>query len=434
MKSAILSLALMGSLVPAHAEDLVSVYQQALTSDPQYAAARAQFAATIEKIPQAYANLLPSLSLSGNNTINVNQSSSALSDGRYNSHAYAVNLTQPIFRRQNQIAHDQSKLLVEQARAQLELARQDLIVRVGQAYFDVLLAQDTVANLQAQLKSIAEQASSARRKFDVGTGTVTDLRDTQAREKVVSAQLISAEVDVEAKREALRSLIGKSPGALAALRPGVVPALPQPARADAWVEAAENQSMPVVAGQAALDIARLEVKRAAAAHYPTLDLTASRGHSRSSTISTIGTSLSNSTIGVQLALPLYAGGGTVAAEREMAALLNKAEADLDGARRNGALTARQAYLSVTAGVAQIRALEEALDAARTALEANKRGLDVGVRINVDVLNAQQQLSLTERDLARSHYDTLLALLKLRRAAGQLAESDLEDMRRILLMH
>lgn len=431
LKQSILFSALFVTSHATLADTLLSIYQDALANDPQFAVARAQFVSVEEKLPQSLAALLPAVSLSANTTWNENQSNTASSDGSYNSNGYSINLTQPLFRRQNNIALDQAETAVVQARAQLELARQDLIVRVGQAYFDVLLAQDNLQTIQAQQAAAAEQYASARRKFDIGTSTITDVRDTQARHTLINAQLIAAQNDLDAKRQALRVLTNKAPGTLSALRPGVTFSMPAPGNIDEWAAAAETNSLWVVAGQAALDIARLEIDKARAAHFPSIDLTASHGNSKSGTVSTIGTDITSNTIGLQLSLPIYSGGGTVARQREVRALLDKAQGELEGARRNTALSARQSFLGVTSGLAQSKALEEALDSAQTALEANKRGLEVGVRVDIDVLNAQQQYSVTRRDLAKSRYDTIMALFRLKSAAGSLSEKDVDEVNALL---
>ena len=415
---------------PSAADNLMTIYQDAVLQDAQYQSAKALFDATQERIPQSKAAMLPSVALTGNTTWNkIDSSSGGKQD--YNSNGYTLTLTQPLYHPQNHIAFDQSKLLVDQARAQLELSRQDLIVRVSQAYFDILLAQDTLAALNAQRNAIGEQLAAATRKFDIGTSTITDIRDAKARNDLVSAQVIAAEHDVITKKQALRVLINKEPGKLAPLRPNVKITAPAPNDMDSWASTAETSGQAVVAGQAALEIARQELRKARAAHFPMLDLTATHGNSRSGTTTTIGTDLDTNTIGLQFSLPIYSGGGVVSHQREVAKLLDKAQADLNNTRRSNALAARQAFLSLHSGLAQVTALEEALKSAQTALDSNKRGLEVGVRVEIDVLNAQQQVSATERDLAKSRYDLLMAMIRLRTVAGSMNESDLQEISSLL---
>jgi outer membrane protein len=411
-------------------DNLLSIYQDAESNDAQYTSAKALFDATQERIPQSTAALRPSVALSANTTWNKIDSNTG-GNQSYNSNGYTISLTQPIYRPQSNIAVDQSKVLVEQAKAQLELARQDLLIRVSQAYFDVLLAQDTLATLKLQRGAIEEQLASTSKKFEIGTSTITDIRDAKARFDLVSAQVIAAQHDLISKKQTLRVITNKEPGTLAPLQPNVKISAPMPNDMEEWAKAAESSGMAVVAGQAALDIARQEVRKARAAHYPTVDLTATHGNSKSGTTTTIGTDLDTNTIGIQFSLPIYSGGGVVSHEKEVASLLNKAQADLDNTRRAGALAARQSFLSLNSGLAQAMALEEALNSARTALESNKRGLEVGVRVDIDVLNAQQQVSATERDLAKAKYDTLMALLRLKAVAGNLGVSDLQEINGLL---
>jgi len=426
-KSTILVVVLSGACANAGAAGLFEVYRDALASDARFAAAKAQYAAAEQRVPQATAALLPTLAVSGNSLQNDNESNTIYGDGEYDSYEYSADLTQPLFRRDAWVARDKSKQALRQAGAELDLAHQDLILRVSQAYFDVLLAQDNLRSVEDQRAAYREQAASANRKFELGTASITDVRDTQARAQLAVAQQIAAKVDVQAKRDALAMLLDKDPGDVDPLKPDVGFSMPGDANLAGLVDTAKTQSKTVQAGEAAVDVADREVRRVQAGHLPTVDVIASYGHSLSATTSTVGTDLRGTTYGVQVNLPIYSGGSVMYQTREARALLDKAKADLEGARRESALEAQQAYLSATAGMAQIAALEEALKSAQAALEANKRGLELGVRVDIDVLNAQQQLSATQRDLAKARYDTLMALLKLKRATGRLGEDDVRQM-------
>lgn len=419
-----------GPAASAHADDLLGMYREALEADAQFVAASAQYEATGNRVGQSLASLLPSLSLNAN-TMGVDRDSNTFGDQNYTSNGFSVDLTQPLFRWEHKIAHDQSRVLVEQARAELELARQDLVLRLCQAYFDVLFAQDALATIDAERAAIAEQMAAAKRGYDIGTANITDVRDAEARHDLVVAQQIVARNDLAAKREALRVIIDREPDELSPLQAGVSLQRPVPDEMEAWVRASTTDALAVVAGLAAEEIARLETRKARAGHYPKVDLKASYAESDSSTINTVGTELDERTVGVQVTMPLFSGGGVLAREREARDLLRKAHADLDHTRRTSALNARQAYLATGAGLSQIAALERALASARTALQSNQRGLQLGVRANIDVLNAQQQVSTTERDLARSRYDTLMALLRLKAAAGKLSETDVIEVNGLL---
>jgi outer membrane protein len=422
----------------AHGADLMAVYRDALAYDAQYAGARAAVEAGREKLPQGRSGLLPTIGLAANTTWNDVDSTRRTAGAtevntRYNNNGWTVSLTQPLFRWQNWVAYTQSELAVAQAEAQFGLARQELIVRAAQAYFDVLLAQDTLATARAQKAAIAEQLESAKRNFEVGTATITDSHEAQARYDLTSAQEIAADNDLTVKRQVLRSVIGKEPEGLKNLKTGVQMARPQPDDINKWVEMAESASASVQIYQALFEIATREVEKQRAGHYPTLDLVATRGRSSATNSTTLGVgSDSNaSTIGLQLTIPIFAGGAVMSKDREAVALKEKAAADLENARRTAALNARQAYLGVSAGLAQVRAYEAALTSSQSALDSNKLGYEVGVRINIDVLNAQSQLYDTRQKLAKARLDTLAALLKLKAAAGSLGEDDVAAVNSLL---
>jgi len=351
-------------------------------------------------------------------------------DSEYNTNGWTVSLTQPLFRWQNWVAYTKSEIAVIQAEAAFMLARQDLIVRAVVAYFDVLLAQDLLATAQAQKVAIAEQLESAKRNFEVGTATITDSHEAQSRYDLTTAQEIAAQNDLDVKRQVLRSIIGKEPEGLKNVTSGVRLTVPQPADINQWVDMAESSAADVQISQARYEIAMREVELQRAGHYPTLDLVATRG--RSSTTSTIvggvagvgsGSDTDSTTVGLQLSIPIFAGGAISSRTREALALKEKAVADLDNARRTAALNARQYYLGVTAGLAQVRAYEAALTSSQSALDSNKLGFEVGVRINIDVLNAQSQLYETRQKLAKSRMDTLIALIRLKAVSGSLGEED-----------
>jgi outer membrane protein len=422
----------------AHAADLLSVYRDAVTHDAPFASARAAVAAGREKLPQGRAGLLPTISLGANTTWNETENTrrvggATATSADYNTHGWTVTLTQPLFRWQNWVGYQQSELAVAVAEAQFGAAQMDLIVRTVQGYFDVLLAQDVLTTAQAQKSATAEQLESARRNFDVGTTTITDTHEAQARFDLITAQEIAALNELTVKRHVLQTLTGKAAEAVQPLRKSVALTAPQPADMGQWVTMAETGASAVQIAQAGLEIAKREIGKQRAGHYPTLDLVATRGNSAQSFSSTVGSGVDGkfSTIGLQFSLPLFAGGAVSSKDREAFALKERAMADLDNARRTSALSVRQAYLGVTSGLAQIKAYEAALVSSRSALESNKLGYEVGVRINIDVLNAQTQLYDTMQKLAKARLDTTLALLKLKAGAGTLSEDDVAAVNLLL---
>jgi outer membrane protein len=438
MRNAVIATLITGALLSldAHAIDLLQVYREALANDAVYASARATLSAGLERITQGRAGLLPTVGVGGNYTrFNGDLSVAGLDSSRSStSRGYTVSLSQPLFRWANWEQYQQGKLSVAASEAQFAQAEQDLIVRVSQAYFDVLSAQDVLASVQAQKTAITEQLASAKRNFEVGTATITDTHEAQARFDLAVAQEFAALNDLEIKRTALEQIIGKPAGELASLRPGLVLAEPQPAQIDKWVKSAESRNFGVLGQQFALEFAQREISKSRAGHLPTVDLVASRSHNNQngSTFTTTTGSLSDSSsIGVLWNIPLFAGFAVTSRVRETIALEEKARADLENARRTAIQTARQAYLGVNSGLSQVKALEAAEVSSQSALESNRLGYQVGVRINIDVLNAQQQLFSTRRDLAKARYDTLVNGLRLKSAAGVLKEEDVVEVNALL---
>ncbi|MHB9101867.1 MAG: TolC family outer membrane protein [Sulfuricella sp.] len=413
---------------PVYAANLMEVYREAQQQDAAFASARAALEASQEKAPQGLALLLPSINLSANTT--WNEVDLPTSNRQYNSNGYSLSLNQPIYRKQNFAQYEQSKSQVVQAEAQFAVARQDLIVRVAQAYFDVLLAQDNVALAGAQKATIGEQLEMAKRNFEVGIATITDTHEAQARYDLTTAQEIAAQNDLEIKKRALQLVLGKIPEHLAVLNSKLPLVLPEPNDMTKWVAQAEQQSPQIAIQRAALAIATQEVERNRAGHYPTLDLVA--GHSRNNNASyLLSGTVTSQTIGLQLNLPIYQGGSVSSKVREALANQEKARQDLELGNRQAALQTRQAFLGVTSGLAQVKALEQALVSSQSSLDSTRLGQEVGVRTNVDVLNAQQQLYTAKRDLSQARYNYILNQLKLKSAVGVLRDEDVEQVNRWL---
>lgn len=418
--------------VSASGADLMQVYRDALDHDARFAAARAQLEAGQEKVIQGRAGLLPQLGVSADASWNDNEvkTKAGTSSGDFQRRGYGVQLTQPLFDRQSWVQFRQGELQTALAGVQFGLEQQDLQLRVAEAYFNVLNAQDAVDVVRQLREAAAEQLELARTSFEVGTVTITDVHEAQSRFDLASAQEIAAQSQLEVMRQMLAQIIGYQPERLAGLREGLVLEHPQPASVDAWVQAAESDNLGVHAQQLLQEMAAREIERARAGHLPRVDLVASHGKSHKPQL---GTQRSEaSMIGVQLNLPLYAGGRVSSVTREAAAMRMKADAELDDARRSAVLAAHQSWLGVTSGMAEVKALEAARLSSTSALDANKLGYEVGVRINIDVLNAQAQLADTLQKLSRARYDTLIAQLRLKAAAGELGEDDLQTINRFLV--
>ena len=418
-----------------YATNLLDVYRDARDQDPVYASARASAQAGKEAYPQARAGLLPNVSLSGAYNRNERETNGAPKFD-FNSKSYTLSLTQPLFRVQNWIVAAQADWQVKQADAVFADAEQNLILRAAQAYFDVLLAQDNVALSGAQKTAFSEQLAQAKRNFEVGTATIVDTYDSQARFDLAGAREIADQNDLEIKKRALQQLIGKLPASLSPLKDGVSLTLPQPTNMDEWVKSAEETSPVIAQFRATYEIASRDVTRSKAGHLPTLDLVGTYSDSRSPSINSLGTvgpqlSTKSTQIGLQLTFPLFQGGGTQSRIRQSLSLREKAEQDLENTKRTVAQNVRQNYLGVTNGVAQVKAFEAALVSSKSSLDSTILGREVGVRTNVDILNAQQQLFQARRDLQQARYNTILSQLKLKSAVGRLQEDDVAEVNRLL---
>ncbi len=407
----------------AVSSNLSTVFQMARDNDAVFAAARESYKAGQERIPQGRAGLLPTVNLGANTRYNETSSKD------YNSNSVSLTLTQPLFRKQNLEAYEQAKVQALIAEQELKLAEQTLLLSVAQAYFAVLQAHDVLATAQSQKQAFAEQLAQARKSFEVGAATITDTHEAQARYDLTTAQEIAAQNDLEVKRRSLEKIINRESPELARLGDGVSLSLPEPNLMDAWVKQAEEDGIPVHLNQSAVELARRDVARLRAGHLPTLDLSASYSDSRNP--STIVGSSRGAAVGLELGWVLYQGGAIQSRVREALALLEKSRYDLDNARRQARLDARQGFLGVISGQAQVKALEQALVSSEAQLKSTKLGLEVGVRTRVDVLNAQQQLYTTRRDLAAARYQTLVAGLQLKAAAGGLKEEDLKAVDALL---
>jgi outer membrane protein len=431
-KQLLLALVALGISCQARATDLLDTFHAAQSQDAVFASARASFEAAQEKVPQGRSLLLPSINANANSTYTqskVAYSSTALPfpQGQfdYNSHGYGVTLVQPLFRQQNWVAYSESELQLVQAEAKFKIAENDLVLRVANAYFDVLLAQDNVDLSEAQKAAISEQLEQAKRNFQVGTATITDTHEAQSRYDLVSAQEIAAQSNLEIKKRALEQLTNSMPDNLLRLGSQIALEQPQPTDMKDWVEQAQQHSLQLKVAESGEELAEKEVARNRGGHYPTLDLVAnySKNYANGSTFG-VGSTTSTATVGVQLNVPLFQGGMVQSKWREAEDNRQRARDELENARRSVSLQVRQAYLGVVNGIAQVQALQQALKSSETLLASSKLGQQVGVRTNLDVLNAQQQVYSTRRDLYQAEYNYLMSRLRLKSAVGMLTEADL----------
>ena len=419
----------------AQAQSLLELVETARGYDAPVQSAQANLQAASRRADQAQAGLLPSVGLNSGVSRTHTEITRPAAVRNQTAQTVGINATQPLYRPANRIALDQSERAVAVAQAQLDAAQQDLLVRVSQGYFDVLAAQDTLTFVRAQKAAVSEQLAAAKRNFEVGTATITDTREAQARFDLVSAQEIAAENDLRVKKLALDQAVGRSgtdPRPLAL--PTALTAV-QPDQVDTWVALSQDQQPGVRQALIAREIARLETRKAQTGHGPTVDLQAGHNIARNPNGTNIAPGVNQrstaTSMGVTLNLPLFAGFAVQNRVKETLALEDKAEADLENARRSVAQGTRAAFFGVQSGLGQVKALEAAEASSQSALEANQLGYQVGVRINIDVLNAQSQLFQTKRDLAQARYNVLMGTLRLRQAAGTLGLDDVRTINALL---
>ncbi len=416
------------------AQSLQELYEAARGFDATYLAAKANAQSAEYRAAQSDALARPSLAAQASASTSQTDPPNIGAKGT-NTLAASLNGKYALFNRANNATIEQARKSLVAAQADLDSAEQDLVLRVAQAYFDVLAAQDTLATTRAKKAATAEQLASAKRNFEVGTATITDTREAQARYDLDTASELAAENDLRTKRIALDTLVGRSsvqPKPL--LVPVVLPPV-IPANAEEWVTVADQQHPSVRRARVGLEVARLETAKARAGDLPTVDAVASlAGSDARGSLPDFSRSAGTTTVaslGVQMTWPLYTGGATQNRIKETLALEEKSRNDLEAARRAVTQGTRVAYFGVQSGQAQVGALEAAESSSKLALEATQLGYKVGVRVNLDVLNAQTQLYSTQRDLAKARYDVLLGGLKLRQASGQLGEADVQAVNRLL---
>ena len=425
----------------AQAQSLVEMYEAARGYDAGFISAKALYEANLAKANQALGGILPNIAVSVSQVRTDYQrqvqGTEKTAVTELETKTTAATLVQPIYRPAAWATYRQGGRQLQQAAAQYEAAEHDLMIRVSQAYFDVLTSEDNFELVQTQKKAVSEQLASAQRNFEVGTATITGVRDAQARFDLANAQAIAAENELRTKRLALNMVVGLSDAKPKRLAKSTT--LVEPPKEDvlAWVSQAQANSPAVRQAQLAVEVADYEMDKATAVHKPTLDAQMTYGRTENlkgtyvSSYSPTPLTTWNPSVGLVLNVPLFAGFSGVYKVKEAIALKDKAQADLENARRSTEQATRNTYFGLLAGLSQVKAYEAAEASSQSALDANKLGYSVGVNINIDVLNSQSQLYQTKRDLAKARYDVLVTNLKLRQAAGTLTPADLQPINNLL---
>ena len=435
-------LATLGCGPAAYAEDLTEVLRLARRHDPTYLEAKSDYQAEKETLPQARALLLPNLSAAANRTRfddettrkNTITGAQVTEDVNYTSKGYSLSLTQPLYNAALFSGLKQAKVTVRKAQAEFAAAEQALFIRVAEAYFGLLLAHVGVDLAVAEKTANKTQLDLANARLEVGLGTITDVHDAKARYELAEAQEIEAANALDDAREALRELTARTIEQVARPRPGYPLVSPDPPDIDIWMQKALAQNLSVIAAEAGADIARQEIRRQRAGHFPTVDIVGSSSSdddARSALTPNIEIDRDSNSIGVEPNLPLIQGGLVNSLTAEAKHRYDAAMQAYERERRNTVRTTRSAYLGVSSGVKRIRALNQAVIASESALEAKQEGFQAGIETNIDVLNAQRDLFRAKRDYIDAHYDYIINILLLKQAAGILAESDLLEINKWL---
>lgn len=414
---------------PSQAENLLDVYRAALQNDPTFLASEARANAAKEGIAIARSSLLPQISATASkskidDTTETTPTSINDGDTETDRDAVSLRLDQQIYHHDTWIGLSQAKKRAEQAELGFKGELQSLVVRASEAYFNVLSAQDGVQLAQSELESIGKQLEQTKQRFNVGLIAITDVHEAQARYDQAQANMISAQNTLDNANESLRQITGSYYQSISRLKTDLPLSSPTPASADDWVKVAQENNLSLIAQRIGVEVAREEVKRQRAGHYPTLDLSATFSDSDSEIDSTIDRSTETTNVGITLSVPIFSGFRTSASTDQASANYVVASQDMEKQHRQTVRDARSAYLGLQAAISSVKALTQAEISAQSALEATQAGFEVGTRTIVDVLQATSNLYQAKRNLWRARYDYALNVLRLKAAAGTLVEDDL----------
>lgn len=442
-----LLMALLGLVFAGHAawgqtaapQNLLKLYNLAKQNDPTFQAAASQLRADLETENQAFSALLPNINFGARieKQDNTYDAFGMSIEASRNPGTYSLVLNQALFRPQAWETYKQSQLSGEVAKLQFQQAEQELVLRLTRAYFDLLTAQNDLSSIRDQKAAIAEQLALAKANFEVGSATVTDQQEAQARFDLAVAQELAAENQLAQRKLQLETIVGMPVDKLATLAPSTQLSAPSPNTTEAWAEQSRNNNLIAQQARLAKLIAKGESNKAKYGHLPTLDLTAQMVETEQqifdgNTGRPFDLGVDSTTIGLVMNIPIFSGGGTQSQVRQQAALLEKAMNNVELASRNATQAAKSAFLGVQTSLAQVKALETALASSELALKSNKTAYEVGVRINVDVLNAQQQFNATQRDLSKAKYASLINMLELQAVAGQLNVESVQQINQLLV--
>lgn len=426
---------LMGSAT-AGAVTFTEAYQAALKNDPTYRMSYYENEYSKENGVLGRSGLLPNIGANyaaSRNRVDLEGQDilgrPATTHPEYISRASSVSLRQPLFNLEAIARYRQGKVQVDAGEAQFKTRGAEVVLRVAGAYLDALLSDDTLALAQAQRDMYAEQSKVNARLFEKGEGTRTDMLETAAKLDQAEAQVLEVQETVTANRNTLAAVIGMEPGTLQSLAPGFRFQPLSPVSYEEWKAIAVANNPDVKAAGLAVEVARLEIQKARAGHTPRVDLVASYSKNDAETVNTYKQNSVNRTVGVQVNIPIYSGGQVNAITRQAVAAYERAKADLQARTDRVTIELRKSHSLAISSVARIEALNKAVTSAQLLTKATEQSIKGGVRINLDLLNAQQQLTSVQRDLAQARYGYLVALLRLRAAAGTLGPADVDEVAR-----
>lgn len=411
----------------ANSEDLLQIYQEALQADPALAAAEANHQATLQAKPQARAAFLPQLSASAGYDYtdqSYKDSAAFFNDDDFTTKQYGLRLDQTLFNKTRWAQLDQADSSIAQSAAELNGAKQDLITRVAQAYFDVLASEDNLEFTKAEKEAIHQQLKQSQQQFEVGLIAITDVHESQAQYDLSVAQEIDAKNQLDINQEALHTIIGRYANGMSSLNEASPLPRPEPENIQQWVETSLDTNPELKAIGYAVKLAEQEINKRKGGHYPTLGLAATYGVNDSDGGFSSG-EVTDTTIGLALNVPIYTGGLTSAQVSEARSLHQKALKEEERTKRSTVQQTRASYLNVLAGISRVAALKQALKSTQTAADAAQVGFEVGTRTSVDVLLALRETYRARRDYSKARYDYILSTLRLKQATGSLNGNDLK---------
>lgn len=432
-----LALAVAALATAASGMGLQEAYDKALVQDATIRASRATLDSGLERLPQARAQLLPSVQASvgrSNNNLDTTAPNflgqESTTNSKYYSFGKTVALRQPLFNLQRYFQYEQAKDLVADAQATHQRDQQELAVRVGSAYMEALLTKDQLRLVQAQKQQYTAMVDAARKALAGGSGTRTDIDDAQARLDMAIASELEARQNVEYTRRQLEILVNENVGNLQELHAQGLARLPASlASLDEWLALANDKSPEVLSLIARRDAAEKQIRMAQSGHAPTLDGVLQWSDSGNENVTRLNSRFVNSTAGVQLTVPIFQGGYVNSQVRQALAEKTRAEEALEAVRRDLGLRVHKEYRGVTEGVLKVRALEQAVRSAQELLQSTLKSRQAGVRTTLDVLNAEQQLATASRDLMQTRYVTLVSRLRLYALSGKDPREAIDEVAR-----